>query len=53
MNYRNQVKGITGDGKKEKRMAVIHSLPITNAQKDAMYFAEGWAASTLHEAPWH
>ena len=53
MNYRNQVKNITGDGKKEKRMDVIHSLPITSAQKDAMYFAEGWAASTLYEAPWH
>ena len=53
MNYRNEVKNITGDGKKERRMAVIDSLPITSAQKDAMYFAEGWAASTLNEAPWH
>ena len=53
MDYRNQVKGIDGDGKKEKRMAIIHSLPITSAQKDALYFAEGWAASKLYEAPWH
>lgn len=53
MSYRNQVKDITGEGKKEKRMAVIHSLPITIAQKDALYYAEGWAASTLYEAPWH
>ena len=53
MDYRNQVKGIDGDGKKERRMAVIDSLPITSAQKDALYYAEGWAASKLYEAPWH
>ena len=53
MAYRNQVKDITGEGKKERRMAVIDSLPITDAQKDALYYAEGWAASKLYEAPWH
>ena len=53
MDYRNRVKDITGEGKKERRMAVIDSLPITNAQKDALYFAEGWSKSTLYEAPWH
>jgi hypothetical protein len=52
VEYRNQVKGITGKGKKEGRMAVINSMPISNAQKDALYFAEGWAASKLYEAPW-
>ena len=52
VDYRNQVKGITGQGKKENRMAVINSMPISNAQKDALYFAEGWAASKLYEAPW-
>jgi hypothetical protein len=53
MEYRNKVASITGEGKKEKRMAIIHSLPITSAQKDALYYAEGWTASKLHEAPWH
>ena len=53
VDYRNRVKGVTGEGKKQKRMAVINSLPITSAQKDALYYAEGWAASTIHEAPWH
>ena len=53
MEYRNQVKSMTGEDKKEKRMAVIHSLPISNAQKDALYYAEGWAASKLWQAPWH
>ena len=53
MEYRNRVKSIDGDGKKERRMAVIDSLPITVAQKDALYFAEGWAESKLWQAPWH
>ena len=53
MEYRNKVSAITGDGKKGRRMAVINSLPITKAQKDALYYAEGWTASKLYEAPWH
>ena len=53
MEYRNKVATITGEGKKEGRMAAINSLPITSAQKDALYFAEGWAESKLSEAPWH
>ena len=53
MEYRNIVKGITGEGKKERRMDAIHSMPISNAQKDALYYAEGWAASRIGEAPWH
>ena len=53
VDYRNKVKGITGENKKRDRMAVINSLPLTSAQKDALYFAEGWTASKLWEAPWH
>ena len=53
ISYRIQVKDITGEDKKARRMAVINSLPITNAQKDALYYAEGWAESKLYEAPWH
>lgn len=53
VDYRNQVKGIKGEGKKERRMAVIDSLPISDEQKDALYYAEGWAASKIDEAPWH
>ena len=53
IDYRNKVKDITGEDKKARRMAVINSLPITNAQKDALYYSEGWAASKLYEAPWH
>lgn len=39
--------------RKVKVMALIDSLPLTPAQKDALYFAEGWAESRLYEAPWH
>ena len=53
IDYRNKVKDITGENKKARRMEVINSLPISNAQKDALYFAEGWAESKLYEAPWH
>ena len=53
VDYRNSVKSINGDGKKKRRMDVINSLPLTNAQKDTLYYAEGWAESTIYEAPWH
>ena len=53
VSYRDQVKGITGANKKEGRMAVIDSLPISDEQKDALYYSEGWAKSRIHEAPWH
>lgn len=53
MQYKNQVREITGEGKKARRMEVINALPITDEQKDALYFAEGWTDSRLYEAPWH
>ena len=53
VKYRNEVSSITGEDKKARRMAVINSLPISSAQKDALYYAEGWAKSTINEAPWH
>lgn len=52
MQYRNDVKNITGENKKERRMDAINALPLSPAQKDALYFDEGWVASKLHEAPW-
>ena len=52
MQYRNDVKNITGENKKERRMAAINALPLSPAQKDALYFDEGWVASKLYEAPW-
>lgn len=45
--------GISGYTKKTDKMDVIDRLPISDDKKDAIYFAEGWAESKLHEAPWH
>jgi hypothetical protein len=48
-----------GDGRtdsgsvKTEVMYVINSLPITYEQKDALYYLNGWSASTIWEAPWH
>ena len=58
---RKGIKGVDadGDGKtdagsvKSQVMIVIDSLPITNEQKDALYYLNGWAASRIYEAPWH
>ena len=60
-NQKSKCKGTdsNGDGRadsgtvKAEIMAVINSLPLTSSQKDALYFANGWASSTLYEAPWH
>lgn len=48
-----------GDGRadsgtvKSQVMDVIDSLPISNKQKDALYYLNGWSANTIYEAPWH
>ena len=63
LDYKEQTKGLASDkdangksisgSKKSKIMAVINSLPISSYQKDALYYSNGWSASTLWEAPWH
>ena len=58
---RSKCKGTDydGDGRtdsgsvKAEVMQVINSLPLTYAQKDALYYLNGWSASTLWQAPWH
>ncbi len=58
---RSKCKGTdnNGDGKtdsgsvKAEVLWVIHSLPLTYAQKDALYYLNGWSAKTIYEAPWH
>lgn len=49
-DYCTKAKGKT---KKDERMSVIDSLPLSKKQKDALYLANGWAESKLNEAPWH
>ena len=63
VDYYKQTKGLSADvdangeaisgSKKKKVLAVINKLPISAAQKDALYYANDWAASTINEAPWH
>jgi hypothetical protein len=48
-----------GDGQTDRGtlkaaiMELIDSLPISDEQKDVLYFLNGWPESTLWEAPWH
>jgi hypothetical protein len=63
-DYRNRTakaKGVdaNGDGrtdsgsKKAEILRIIDSLDLSRSQKDALYYINGWAASTIYEAPWH
>ena len=45
-------KSISGS-KKVKVLDYINGLNLTYKQKDSLYYAFGWAKSTLDEAPWH
>ena len=48
-----------GDGRtdsgsvRNQVVQVIDALPISGTQKDALYFAKGYAKRDLHKAPWH
>ena len=44
-------KAVAGS-KKQKVLAAIDGLDITKEQKTALYYAAGYAESTLTEAPW-
>lgn len=47
------VDGEVTVSKKEKVMDYIDGLNITKSQKDSLYYACGYAESTLNETPWH
>ena len=57
--YVEQTKDLTNDedeggqSKQEKVWGVIHSLPISRKQKDALHYASGYKESSLDEAPWN
>lgn len=62
--YYKVVKGLTGDdldgdgktdsgSKKKKVLAAIDKLPLTNDQKDTLFYLNGYGKSTIGEAPWH
>ena len=44
-------KAISGS-KKAKVLAYINSMSLSARQKDSLYYAFGWAQSTINEAPW-
>lgn len=52
-NYYLYKASSAGMTKKAEKLSAIDSLNLTAAQKDALYYSEGWAESKLHEAPWH
>ena len=46
--------GKTDSGSKKKNvLALIDSMPLSAAQKDALYYQQGYAESTIGDAPWH
>lgn len=45
-------KSVSGS-KKRKVLEYIDSMNLTSEQKDSLYYAFGWAKSTIGEAPWH
>lgn len=60
-DLRSNCKGVdaNSDGKtdsgsvKAEVLEAIDSLPISDSQKDALYYLNGWAASKIWQAPWH
>jgi N12 class adenine-specific DNA methylase len=38
---------------KAEAMEYIHTLGLSKAQKNSLYYAMGWAKSELYKAPWH
>ncbi len=50
--YAEYIRGKTGLTQKEDIMYIINTLPLTSRQKDALYYLNNWAKSTIKEAPW-
>ena len=63
VEYKTETAGLTSDkdedgktipgSKKEKVLAAIDAMNISDSLKTALYFAEGYSESTLDEAPWY
>ena len=51
--FLDTIAGYSGDGWQEQVWEYIDSMPITNAQKDALHLAAGYKESTLSKTPWH
>lgn len=63
ITFREGISGLSADknlagktisgSKKRKVLAYIDTMDLNNAQKTALYYAAGYAASTLSDAPWY
>jgi N12 class adenine-specific DNA methylase len=51
--YKNSIDSTGYGSVKEPMLEYINGLNLTVEQKDALYFAFGWAASKLRNTPWH
>ena len=47
--YKVTTSGLT---KKAEKLEAINMLELDNYQKDALYYLNGWAQSTIGQAPW-
>ena len=47
--YKVATSGMT---KKAEKLEAINMLELDNYQKDALYYLNGWAQSTIGQAPW-
>lgn len=47
--YKVATSGLT---KKAEKLGAINMLELDNYQKDALYYLNGWAQSTIGQAPW-
>lgn len=50
--YAEYIREKSGLTKKEDIMYVINTLPLSSHQKDALYYLNNYAESTIDEAPW-
>ena len=63
VSFREGISGLSADknavgktisgSKKRKVMQFIDSMDLNNIQKTALYYAAGYSASTLDDAPWY
>ena len=44
---------IIPDSAKKKVLAYVNTLGLSKKQKDGLYYALGYAKSTINDAPWH
>jgi hypothetical protein len=51
--YFQYLTASAGMSRKAEKLVAINGLDLTVSQKNALYYANGWAKSTLYDAPWY